>query len=47
MGRWWWTTSASPIRDGDVIYIGKNQVHSICNTGEDDFIEFLAFASQC
>ena len=36
-----------PIRDGDIIYIGKNQIHSICNTGEDDFIEFLAFASQC
>ena len=36
-----------PIRSGDIIYIGKHQVHSIRNTGDEDFIEFLAFASQC
>lgn len=36
-----------PIRDGDIMYIGKNQYHSIRNTDENDFIEFLAFAAQC
>ena len=34
-----------PIRDGDIIYIGVNQVHSIRNTGNET-IEFLAFAAQ-
>jgi mannose-6-phosphate isomerase-like protein (cupin superfamily) len=34
-----------PIRDGDIIYIGVNQVHSIRNTGSET-IEFLAFAAQ-
>lgn len=36
-----------PIRDGDAIYIGKNQMHSIVNNTKDEFIEFLAFASMC
>ena len=36
-----------PIRDGDIIYIGKNQLHSIRNTDENDFIHLLAFAAQC
>jgi len=36
-----------PFRDGDIIYIGKNQLHSIKNTGSSDFVEFLAFAAQC
>jgi len=34
-----------PIRDGDAIYIGVNQVHSIRNTGKET-MEFLAFAAQ-
>lgn len=33
------------IRDGDIIYIGVNQVHEIRNTGEE-MIEFLAFAAR-
>lgn len=34
------------IKDGDLIYIGKNKLHSIKNTSED-WIEFFAFAAQC
>lgn len=34
-----------PIKDGDIIFIGLNQVHEIRNTG-DEIIEFLAFAAQ-
>ena len=36
-----------PIRDGDAVYIAKNQTHSIANTDKDDFLRFLAFSSQC
>lgn len=34
-----------PIRDGDIIYIGVNQIHEIRNTGEE-MLNFLAFAAQ-
>ncbi|NLX69765.1 MAG: cupin domain-containing protein [Clostridiales bacterium] len=34
-----------PIRDGDIIYIGVNQVHEIRNTG-DEMMEFLAVGAQ-
>jgi len=34
-----------PIRDGDIIFIALNQLHSIKNTGTE-FIQFLAFAAQ-
>ena len=37
----------SEIHDGDAIYIGKGQVHSIANTDQDSFLRFLAFSSQC
>jgi len=34
-----------PIRDGDIIYIGLNQVHEIRNTG-DKMIKFLAIGAE-
>ncbi len=33
------------VRDGDIIYIGPNQIHEIRNTG-DKMIKFLAIAAE-
>lgn len=33
------------IEEGDIVYIGPNQIHEIKNTGQE-MIEFLAFAAE-